>query len=175
MGKITAPEPVTPIASVFTGNEALFAPVRATLEERLGECIYTSPVLPFAETDYYAPEMGVGLERRIFAFAALMDPGELAALKRWTNELEARFAEGGRRRVNIDSGYITQAKLVLATTKDQAHRLYVGQGIYAEVTLRFRAGRFEPWPWTYPDYASEPYRRICEEIRALHRAKLHSK
>ncbi|BCV25565.1 DUF4416 family protein [Gelria sp. Kuro-4] len=175
MGRVTVPEPVTPIASVFTGDEGLFAAVRAALAERLGPCIYASPVLPFDHTDYYAAEMGPDLKRRLFAFADLVDPGELPALKHWSNSLEAHWAVDGRRRVNIDVGYITLAKLVLATTKDHAHRLYLGKGIYGEVTLRYVGGRFEPWPWTYPDYASPAYRKICAEIRELHRARLRTR
>jgi hypothetical protein len=175
MGKIKVPEPVTPIASVFTGDEGLFETVRAALAERLGPCIYASPVMPFDHTDYYTAEMGPGLKRCLFAFANLFDPGELPALKRWSNSLEEGWAVDGRRRVNIDVGYITLGKLVLATTKDHAHRLYLGEGIYGEVTLRFVGGHFEPWPWTYPDYASPEYRKICEEIRELHRQKLRSR
>ncbi|MGI6604016.1 MAG: DUF4416 family protein [Firmicutes bacterium] len=174
MGRIGQPELVTPIASVFTGDETLFMPVHLALAERLGPVVYVSELLPFDTTNYYAPEMGEGLKRRIFAFRNLLDPAELPALKRWTNELEEQYAVQGRRRVNIDSGYVSLAKLVLATTKDNIHRIYLGQGIYAEVTLRYRAGHFEPWPWTYPDYASPPYLKIAEEIRELHRKLLRA-
>ena len=174
MGKVRTPEPVTPIASVFTPDEGLFEPVRQILSERLGSCIYESLVLPFTHTDYYTAEMGQDLKRRIFVFAELIKPSELSALKHWSNSLEQGWAVSSKRRVNIDVGYISLGKLVLASTKNHSHRLYLGDGIYGEVTLRFARGQFEPWPWTYPDYASCEYRKICDEIRKLHRQKLRS-
>lgn len=172
MGKIRTPEPVTPIASVFTSDEGLFEPVREALAKRLGPCIYKSSVLPFNHTDYYITEMGQDLKRCLFAFEELIDPSKLAALKCWSNLLEQDWAVDSQRRVNIDVGYISLGKLVLASTKNHSHRLYLGEGIYGEVTLRFAGGQFEPWPWTYPDYASREYRKICGEIRELHRQKL---
>jgi len=174
MGEIRTPELVTPIASVFTSDELLFEAVREALCERLGSCIYSSPVLPFNYTDYYESEMGVGLKRRIFAFLKLLDQGELPALKHWSNQLEQHWLLNGRRRVNVDVGYISLGKLVLASTKDHSHRVYLSNGIYGEVTLRFIRRHFEPWPWTYPDYASPEYCKIFEEIRELHRKKMHS-
>lgn len=114
----------------------------------------------------------VTLSGAFFAFAKLLDPAELPALKHWSNLLEQTWTVNGQRKVNIDTGYISLGKLVLATTKDHSHRLYLAEGIYGEVTLRFVHGHFEPWPWTYPDYASPNYRKICEKIREIHRQKL---
>jgi hypothetical protein len=175
MGKIKTPELVTPIASVFTSDEKLFEPVKETLSKRLGSCIYESSVLPFNHTDYYTAEMGSDLKRSIFAFNELIVPSKLPALKLWSNSLEQDWAVGSKRQVNIDVGYISLGKLVLASTKDHSHRLYLGEGIYGEVTLRFVGGQFQPWPWTYPDYASLQYRKIFAEIRRLHREKLRTK
>ncbi len=172
MGKIRTPEPVTPVASVFASDKELFEPVKEALTKRLGPCVYASAVLPFNHTDYYTDEMGDGLKRQIFAFAKLIDPDKLSDLKQWSNLLEQDCAIDGKRRVNIDTGYISLAKLVLASTKDHSHRLYLGGGIYGEVTLRFVDGNFKPWQWTYPDYASTEYRRIFEDIRKLHSKKL---
>lgn len=172
MGKIKTPKLVTPIASIFTSNEDLFCYVKSTLSKSLGKCIYKSALLPFDRTDYYSAEMGENLKRRIFAFKTLVDPSELPSLKNWTNNLEKGLAIDKKRRVNIDIGYVSLSKLVLATTKDYSHRLYLGKGIYGEVTLRFLKGRFQPWPWTYPDYASDKYCEIFNQIRELHRQKL---
>lgn len=171
MGKIRS---VTPIASIFTSDEKLFEPVRETLCKRLGPCIYASLVLPFDHTDYYTTEMGQDLKRRIFAFEELIAPSKLPDLKCWSNLLEQDLAVNSHRRVNIDVGYISLGKLVLASTKNHGHRLYLAKGIYGEVTLRFIRGYFEPWPWTYPDYASLKYRKIFDEIRELHQQKLRS-
>jgi hypothetical protein len=112
------------------------------------------------------------------AFVDLVHPGELAEIKLLTNALEMEWVVGGRarggrsrkgkRRINVDPGYVSHSKLVLATTKNHAHRIYLGQGIYAEVTLHFRDGTFRGWPWTYPDYASPPLIAIFNQIRALY-------
>ncbi len=172
MGEIKSPEPVTPIASVFTSDGMLFKPVLQALCEKFGQHIFKSSLLPFNHTDYYITEMGPDLKRCIFAFEKLVDPGQLPALKNWTNSLEKDWVISGKRQVNIDVGYISLGKLVLATTKDHSHRIYLGRGIYGEVTLRFVGGEFKPWPWTYPDYASNQYRKIFQKIRQLHRQKL---
>jgi len=124
---------------------------------------------PFLHTAYYQREMGPDLFRQFLVFSSLRDAGELARWKHAANELEARWEPGerGGRRVNVDPGYLAPGKLVLASTKDHEHRLYLAEGIYAEVTLRIRAGRFQPWPWTYPDYAQQ-----CEFFDRVYREYL---
>lgn len=171
MGTARQPQPVKLVVSILGGDPALLEEAEACLEEAFGPVDYRSGLLPFHHTTYYEPEMGADLKRRIVAFQRLVDPGDLAAIKRRTNALEERWAVEGKRRVNLDPGYVDLGKLVLASTKNHAHRIYLGQGIYAEVTLHYRGGRFQPWPWTYPDYASEEYCRLFGEIRALYQAQ----
>jgi hypothetical protein len=165
MGKARAPKPVKLIVSAFAPSDALLQEIKAALASRWGTADFGSELLPFAHTAYYAPEFGAELVRRIWAFEPLVDPARLAGIKGETNALEQRWSEQGRRRVNLDPGYVSQAKLVLATTKNHGHRIYLGDGIYAEVTLQYREGAFRPWPWTYPDYASRRYCALFEEIR----------
>ena len=136
-----------------------------------GSVDFGSDLLPFTYTDYYAGELGAPLWRQFLAFARPFEQGALARAKLLTNALETEMSVAGRRSVNLDPGYITAAKLVLATTKDNAHRLYVGDGIYAEVTLAFVRGHFQTLPWTYPDYATEECRQVMETIRARHLAQ----
>ena len=102
----------------------------------------------------------------------LSDPAALACIKRQTNGLEQELAIGGKRRINLDPGYVSMAKFVLATTKNHGHRIYIGEGIYAEVTLRYHDKAFRPWEWTYPDYRQEEYLRILQEIRDLYIVQL---
>jgi hypothetical protein len=172
MGKIKQPRPVKLIASVFTGDEALLAEARDVLANHFGRIDYQSELLPFEHTDYYAREFGEGLVRQILAFAELIHPQRLAEIKCITNDLEMAWAAGLTRRVNLDPGYISLSKLVLATTKDYSHRIYLGQGIYGEVTLHYRRGSFRPWEWTYPDYASPRYLEILSQIRDIYVAQL---
>jgi hypothetical protein len=142
-----------------------------------GTIDFESALLPFTHTPYYAKEFGVGLVRRIWSFQNLIDPGELAAIKIRTNELEQRSTLDGQRRVNLDAGYVSLAKLVLATTKNHGHRIYIGKrpeavGIYAEVTLQYRNRAFRPWECTYPDYATPDYCTLFEAIRKQYVAQL---
>ncbi len=172
MGQIKQPAPVKLIASIFSADETLLAVARGTLVNRFGPIDYHSELLPFNHTSYYACEFGEGLVRQIVAFAELIPPQRLAAIKRATNELEMTWAVEGRRRLNLDPGYLSLSKLVLATTKDYTHRVYLEQGIYAEVTLYYKGGAFHPWEWTYPDYASLRYLGIFDQIRGIYVAQL---
>jgi hypothetical protein len=155
---------------MLSARAEMFGRAEAAMSERYGGVARASEILPFHFTDYYGPEMGSNLLRKFLAFERLVDPADLAGIKLWTNALEDRFAaEPGcavKRPVNLDPGYVAPSKLVLATTKDHAHRICLGQGIHAEVTLTFLKGAFEPMPWTYPDYRTEPYRRFFEQVRA---------
>lgn len=157
---------------LLTSQLALLLQVYRMLEEKLGSIAISSPVLDFDYTDYYEAEMGAGLKRQFLGFSNLVSPDKLVDIKLFTNDLEQTLAEEGKRRVNLDPGYLTAAKVVLVTTKDFAHRLYLGRGIYGEVTLLFRHRKFEPLPWAYPDYRSEAYQHFFQELRAGYMAQL---
>lgn len=140
------------------------------LVDAFGRIDIVSSIWPFEFTDYYTTEMGPGLVRRIVSFAELFDPAELAKTKLTTNELEESFArrhrgEGEGRMFNLDAGYLTLGQLVLATTKSYSHRIYLREGIWAEVTLRYHKGAYEKWPWTYPDYADRRYNDFWIKMR----------
>ena len=172
MGQAKPPQPVKLIVSAFTSSDALLQQAKDALAAEWGAIDFESELLPFDHTSYYESEFGTGLVRRIWAFERLIHPGELPAIKRRTNDLEQRWAMNGRRRINLDSGYVSMAKLVLATTKNHGHRIYVGNDIYAEVTLQYRDGAFCPWPWTYPDYGTPRYCALFQEIRRQYVARL---
>jgi len=172
MGTAHQPTAVKLIASLLAGDPALLAEAESALERQMGQIDYRSELLPFEHTDYYAAEFGPHLTRQIVTLGQLVGPEELPAIKRQTNDLEWNMAGEGRRRVNIDPGYVSLSKLVLATTKDHAHRLYLGQGIYGEVTLAYQRGRFRPWPWTYPDYGSERMCALFLQIRDRYKKQL---
>ena len=114
--------------------------------------------------------MGPDLKRMFVSFAPLIDPGQLARVKHETNHLEAEICEQAGsppefRLVNLDPGYIALSKLVLATTKDYSHRVYIGEGMYAEATLHWHDGAWRAWPYTYPDYASDVYHAFFRRVR----------
>ncbi len=111
-----------------------------------------SEITDFSFTDYYNPEMGNGLKRQWASFKTLLDPEKLAAIKVETNNIESAYANNKNRIINIDPGYITPANVILASTKDFSHRIYLSKGIYAEVTTIYKKEGFVKLPWTYPDY-----------------------
>lgn len=177
MGAPAKPAPVQFFCGVIFDPEFSLEPVINQLEEVLGAVDFTSAVFDFDYTDYYEPEMGVGLKKVFYAFEALRPPDELAAIKLRTNAIEERAMRpatgGGQGRIfNLDPGYLDQYKMVLATTKNNNHRVYLGQGIYAESTLAFVNKAFRPWPWTYPDYGSDAYAGFLMELRKRYLAKL---
>jgi hypothetical protein len=135
-----------------------------------GPIALVSTPFNFTETDYYSATMGTNLQKQFLAFERLVDPATLAEIKRQTNDWELEYAALDRhletRPINLDPGYITAAKLVLASTKDHAHRIYLREGIYAEVTLAYRQRRWQALEWTYPDYRREDYQEfftLCRE------------
>ena len=128
-----------------------------------------SPIFDFTETDYYFATMGDGLKKQFLALASPFDPAELAEIKLATNAWEAEYTQEAAhpepRPLNLDPGYLTPAKLVLASTKDHSHRIYLSRGIYAEVTLHYQAGAWQPREWTYPDYRRADFHEYFIQLR----------
>lgn len=144
------------------------------LVRKFGEIDYESSMIDFNFTDYYQKEMGRNLKRRFISFKNLIAPVELPDIKLYTNRLEERFSRSKNkpsRNINLDPGYITSAKLILATTKDYFHRIYLNSGIFAEITLFFKVGSFQPFNWTYLDYKTKQYINIFNCIRNLYMKK----
>ena len=148
-------------------EEAARAAAALAAEASLGGAAARLEPLPFDPfTAYYEAEMGRGLLRSIVLFDAPFDAPSLPGLKRRAIAVErAVSAADGRRRVNLDPGYLTLRKVVLATTKDAAHRVAIADGIFAELALAFRDGGYRAWPWTYPDYASAPVTAFFDAAR----------
>lgn len=153
---MSLPQPPTPaklIAGFFLKDKSLAGDIAQDLQDRLGSVDMVSAWLNFDYTTYYGKEMGAPLSRRLMVFTSLVEQTKLAGIKRMTNELEQKYRRQGQRRVNIDPGYLLPERFVLATGKNFTHRIYIGQGIYADLTLIYRKGAFRTLPWTYPDYA----------------------
>lgn len=170
MGEIHKPDAVMLIVAASSRHEGALAWARERIEREFGGGALVSEAFDFTETDYYAATMGTGLKKQFIACQRLVDPGELARIKCQTNAWEAEYAAlGGHaeaRPLNLDPGYVTAAKLVLASTKDHAHRIYLADGIYAEVTLAYRQRQWQPLDWTYPDYRRADYQAFFTACRA---------
>ena len=165
MGKAKKPKKVTLVIGMLSKDKKLFDKAEEFFIKDFGPIDYRSPALLFKYTDYYEREMGAGLKRVFISFKKLISPEKISKIKLLANSVEEKLAKNNKRRINLDPGYVSDAKLILATTKDYCHRIYLTNGIYAEVTLKWRRDGFEPFEWTYPDYQSREYIDIFNTLR----------
>ena len=151
--EMPAGDPAKLITGLLSSDPKLLVEAQSALVELFGDIAVKSEQIPFDYTNYYDPEMGPGLVRQWVGFYGIVEPDQLADFKVKTGDLEKRFrGPNHKRRVNLDPGLMSLYNLVLASTKSFAHRIYLRDGIYAELTLIFQAGKFQPLAWTYPDY-----------------------
>lgn len=153
-------------------DEAAAKLARLFILKKIGPIDSESGIFTFCHTDYYKQEFGENLKRKFISLKRLVSPENIYKVKLITNKIEAKISKSGLRLINIDPGYITESKLILLTTKDHGHRIYLKKGIYAEVTLKFEGGTFRPVDSTYPDYKSEEYIKFFNYIRATYREHL---
>ena len=161
--------PVLLILAAFSRYGEALDWAREKAEQAWGPITLESERFEHRETDYYEATMGPDLRKCFFAFQTLIDPAELVECKQTSGRWEAEYTALGRhpepRPLNLDPGYLTQAKLILATTKDRDHRIFLNRGIYAEVTLHFQRGSWQSRPWTYPDYQRADYHEFFTRCR----------
>ena len=169
MGLILPPKPVLLLIAVSSRYDAALRWAEQRAVEQFGPLALRSEAFDFTETDYYRESMGDDLKKQFLTFQKLIDPAKLAETKQQTNAWEHEYAQHAdhpeARPLNLDPGYLTMAKLVLASTKDHAHRLYLDDGIYAEFTLQFRGGGWQSCPWTYPDYQRDDFQQFFTACR----------
>jgi hypothetical protein len=168
LAELREPKPVKLFVGALFSPEVDLDPVRERLEEAFGPIDYTSKPLPFEVTDYYEREMGPHLKRVFFSFLHLVNPGELASIKGKTNLLEEELALEGRRRVNLDPGYMDYYKIVLASGKPSGQKVYLGQGIYADPALYYDRG-WKPYDWGFPDFRQGLYNQEFNAIRGFYK------
>ena len=166
------PDDAKLISSLFSPEKDLIDRVIGDLEKSFGPVDCIGPECFFDRTKYYAREMGWPLHRRFISFDKLVRPDHLPDIKLKTMGIEGEYLRNGKRRVNIDPGYISPERLILATGKNYVHRVYLSQGIYADLTLVFQRGSFRPLQWTYPDYAEEGTISLFNEIREQYMKQL---
>ena len=181
MGEIRTPQPVLLLIATFAATEEAAALGRKRVEDSFGPIALESDVYRFDDfTSYYAKEMGDALPKRFWVFERLVDPGELAAIKiqtnRWEEEigaaLYAKSAAPTPRPLNLDPGYIELGKLILASTKDHAHRIYLRDGIFAETTLMYTKKHWQALPWSYADYQDAKNQEFFTKCREYLKKRL---
>ncbi len=187
MAQPTIHDPVQFFIGVIAKDESLMEKVKESFANKWDIVQPESARLDFDNfTEYYKPEMGTGLIRVWFPlekkeseedtpeepFERLGQPEDLVRLKWICTAIEINLANEGTRRVNLDPGYLTEAKIILASFKDFAHRIYLTQGVFADMQLVFKGGKFIPREWTFSDYQTAEAQRFFLKLRELYRAKL---
>jgi hypothetical protein len=159
------PLPARLLVSVIYRDERRFAEALRGIGRRLGPVERTSGAFPFDMTEYYEQEMGAPLNRRFAVIEKLAPRDALAAAKIAAEELERELSENGMRTVNLDPGMLTEENFLLATGKNYSHRVYLRDGVFADLTLVFRKGEYRALPWTYPDFAGAEIRAFLSGVR----------
>jgi len=169
MWSLKEPEPAKLIVGILAANTGCLDAAIKAVSARLGKTDLISDVWPFDQTDYYKEQTGSHILRQFVSIECLIDPSDLAKVKHQTNHLEQELAQKLAlplsRPVNLDPGIIEPSKLVLASTKNYSHRIYIGEKIYAEVTLVFDSGAWRALPYTYPDYRQQHYLDFFDRVR----------
>ena len=165
MSNPQTPKPAKLVIGVFTKNKKIIEHLALELSGQFGQIDLVSSWLDFNYTNYYKPEMGSPLARRMFAFKPLIEQAALADIKIATNQIEQTYSTVGRRQVNVDPGYLLHERFVLASGKNFSHRIYIGLGIFADLTLTYQKGSFQKLPWTYPDYTDQAMICFLDQVR----------
>ncbi len=168
MSELREPFPGKLVMSIFAKTVELLEEASILCTDLWGDIEQVSGVLSFNQTDYYRPEFGTNLVRRFYCFKKLIPQNYLKSVKVHAHKLEYQNSIDGRRKFNIDPGLLTLERLILATGKNYAHRIYLGEGVFADLTLIFKQGSFRPLQWTYPDYASPESIEFWNGVRRLY-------
>lgn len=172
MGEIKKQKSVKLFIGFIFSQKHIFEEVKSILIKKFGKIDFESRILDFKYTNYYEDELGKNLKRKFISFKKLINPKNVSNIKIFANKIEKKFSMTGKRLINIDPGYLELAKVVLLTTKDYVHRIYLDKGIFAEITLFYQDNAFKTWPWTYPDYKTPAYLEIFERIRHIYQAQI---
>jgi hypothetical protein len=172
MAMLLTPEPVKYFVALLWFDALLLPDVQARMTARWGGIDFTGADRLFDRTNYYEAEMGPSLLRRLISFEALRSPEELSPAKRTCIEIERAFSMEGRRRVNLDIGYLDHNKIVLASVKSAGQKIYLCDGVYADLVARYAEGRYQPFAWTFPDFKDGRYDGELNVVRACYLRQL---
>jgi hypothetical protein len=166
MSRRAVPRAARLVVSAIYRDERILDAALPMLTDVLGEARFVGREFPFDHTDHYSAEMGTPLFRRFLEAAATFPRDSLPDIKIGLERIERELSEEGRRKVNLDPGLVTPENFILGTGKNFTHRVYLRDGVFADLTLVFRKGAYRALPWTYPDYASGEIRSLLEGVRA---------
>lgn len=169
------PQPVKLIVAVLWREADALDAARGRMAAAWGPIDLEGPDRPFDATDYYEPEMGAGLVRRLLSFERLIAPEEIAAVKLRACGIERELARGAARRVNLDAGYLDLNKLVLASLKPGPQKIHLGGGVWADIVCLYRKGGFLTFEWTFADFKDGRYDGDLLRIRERYKAALRGR
>ncbi len=174
MGKVKKTLPVKLFIGITHIPDMDMRETEQKLSALWGEIDLRSECFNFSRfTSYYEAEMGNELKKYWVGFEKLIDPEKLPGIKLSTNKMENEEpAEEGGRKFNLDPGYLTAANIVLATTKNFSHRIYLAEGIYGDLHLIYRDKKYCEMPWTYPDYADKNNLKFFTEMRIKYMSQI---
>ncbi len=144
--------------------------VKKMLEKDFSEIDYESNEIPFVFTNYYNNEMGTPLYRKFLSFSKKIQPEKLSGIKILTNSIESSMMIAGKRVVNIDPGYISDANVIIATAKNYYHRVPLSNGIYAHIEYVIKNKKFYFLEWTYPDFKTQEYLVFFRKLKELYKS-----
>ena len=180
MWELANPKPVKLIIGILAANDTALTAAVKSISDKFGQIDLASDVWPFTQTEYYKDEIGPNALRQFVSIDELIDPGSLAQIKHDTNSLEQQLADSLKlpypRPINLDPGFMEPSKLVLASTKNFSHRIYIGNKIFAEVTLMYEKGFWRHFDYTFPDFRGPRYHdfltkvrtRLMEQLKSCH-------
>lgn len=173
MSVLKDPQLVKLFFSIFSNDVELIEDNIKKLENLYGLIDMSTGYIPFDKTDYYEKEFGKDLVRKIVFFETLISPEEIVEVKLKAISLEEKYTIDGKRRINIDPGYLALSRVILTTGKDYTHRIYLNKGVYADLTYIYKKGEgYISLPWTYPDYSTKEFKNIFIKAREILRSQL---
>lgn len=160
------------VGALYASSSEIFDRSLPELENHFGPVLFQSAIMPWDHSHYYCDELGTPISRTFIFFDRLIDASCLPEIKVMTEDIEHRSLLNGKRQINLDPGYLTEAKVILASTKNYSHRIYLGRGIYAEQEYIFSKGSYRPLSHTYTDYRKTEYLKVFSQARELFRRTL---
>ncbi|MEQ8191198.1 MAG: DUF4416 family protein [Candidatus Eremiobacterota bacterium] len=172
MAEISCVTPVKLFFGILFSSGKSLGEAEKELEELYGKIDYISPLFQFNLTDYYRCEMGPDISRVFYSFEKLISPDTIADIKLTSNLLEKKLSHNnGKRRINLDPGYMDYHKIVLASAKFGGQKIYTGKGIYADMTLWYEKGHYKSFPWTFLDFKGGLYEKVFLRIREIYKGQ----
>ncbi|MFZ4714028.1 MAG: DUF4416 family protein [Bacteriovoracaceae bacterium] len=177
MSELVTPSSVLLFSSVlFLESEGLEQQLFTIFQSKFGRGhLAHHPFCPMKK--YYSQEMGdIEKLKRVFFFSHNLFPRDtLVEAKKWAIDIENSFLINKKRTVNFDVGLISLENLQLATGKMYAHRVYLRDNIYSDLTLIFQNNSYQTLPWSYPDYSHPEIINIFNWNRRLLQTFLEEK